>query len=221
MFVLVVLSALSVSEEFAPYADSVVRVQGVRPGVAFVVDAERGIYVTAAHVVGNAKKVKIHAPSHEDGRHYVASYKEASVIEVAPHTDLAVLRQFPAPVGLKPLKKTAYGPGLGEDVITIGFDGSWKVIHGTVKASPAERPRGLQNPPTDGSIHTTLENLPGFSGGPIINAKGVVIGINAGYFQRGEQKPGDLMGVLVLAILEALSAWEAEALAGIERKEPS
>lgn len=130
-------------------------------GSAFAYE-RAGIYLTNAHVVGDARSVEIQA---QDGRRVTAS-----VISVDPGLDLARLRSS---LQLPPLPVRLGAARIGEDVVAIGS------------------PRGLAGSVTKGivsatrhggsgrdEIQTDLALNPGNSGGPLLDAEGRVLGVN-------------------------------------------
>jgi S1-C subfamily serine protease len=109
---------------------------------------------------------------------------KASLVGRDRGTDLALLRTeglrgAPAPRGRSAEVRTghmvlALGGTIGEQQVTIGI----------VSGSPAEF-RSWRGGQINALIHTTAELLPGFSGGPLVDAQGRVIGINSWNFGRG------------------------------------
>src|SRR6202049_3534659 len=109
---------------------------------------------------------------------------KASVAGRDRSTDLALLRTeglrgAPAPRGRSADVRTghmvlALGGTIGEQQVTFG------IVTGS--SSEFRSWRGGQGNPL---IHTTAELLPGFSGGPLVDAQGRVIGINSWNFGRG------------------------------------
>jgi len=109
---------------------------------------------------------------------------KASVVGRDRGTDLALLRTVglrgaPAPRGRSADIRTghvvlALGGTIGEQQVTIGI----------VSGSSSEF-RSWRGGPRVPLIQTTAELLPGFSGGPLVDAAGRVIGINSWNFGRG------------------------------------
>jgi S1-C subfamily serine protease len=109
---------------------------------------------------------------------------KASVLGRDRATDLALLRTeglrgAPAPRGRSAEVRTghivlALGGTIGEQQVTMGI----------VSGSSAEF-RSWRGGQVNGLIQTTAELLPGFSGGPLVDAEGRVIGINSWNFGRG------------------------------------
>jgi len=108
---------------------------------------------------------------------------KATIAGRDPGTDLALLRAeglngVPAPRG------RSTDIRVGQVVLAIGQPGELQVTVGIVSGlSGAFRSwRGGQ---AERLIQTTAELLPGFSGGPLVDAEGRVIGINSWNFGRG------------------------------------
>lgn len=129
-------------------------------GTAFAYERP-GVYLTNAHVVGDAHRVQIQT---QNGRRV-----EATVVAVDPGLDLARLssglRLRPLPIRTRPVR-------IGEDVVAIGsprgLDGS--VTKGVVSAT--------RHPGGRDEIQTDLALNPGNSGGPLLDAHGAVLGVN-------------------------------------------
>src|SRR2546428_3479903 len=74
--------------------------------------------------------------------------------------------------------------GLGRVVLAIGRPGEWQVTLGTVSGLSGSF-RSCRGGQVDRLIQPTAGLLPGFSGGPLVDADGGVIGINSWNFGRG------------------------------------
>lgn len=131
-------------------------------GTAFVVAP--GHLLTNAHVVRGAQRITVVSP---DGRRH-----EAQWLADAPDADLALLR---APVEAAPLPLALNtDPEIGQEVFalghplvdTLGF--TQKAAFGRVSAVPASGSPLFQ---------TDLQVQPGFSGGPLLDGAGQVLGV--------------------------------------------
>ncbi|MEX2527169.1 MAG: trypsin-like peptidase domain-containing protein [Gemmatimonadota bacterium] len=157
-------------------------------GSGFVVDGS-GIILTNEHVVRGAEQIRVTFP---DGRDFQAELVGADEV-----TDVAVLRvegaQLPA-VSLG----TSRDLHIGEWAIAIGnpfgnliSNAEPSVTAGVISAVgrhivPSDQDRGFYL----GMIQTDASVNPGNSGGPLVNALGEVVGMNASIFTRGGGSEG-------------------------------
>src|SRR5919109_403014 len=169
--------ALSASEIYRRAADSVAYItargaQSDATGTGFVVDAD-GLIVTNAHVIDGADEISVKLG---DG-----SAKRATVVGQDRSTDLALLRIDTGGAKLTPLKLAdsskvqigdatyAIGNPFGlEDTLTTG------VISATQRHITA--PDGFS---ISGVLQTDAALNPGNSGGPLLDDRGQVIGVNS------------------------------------------
>jgi serine protease Do len=147
---------------------SLVVVRGHRfgAGAGIVWDAN-GLILTNSHVVGR------HTPSvvlQNDGEY------EGRLIARDPDVDLALLSIDAT--SLTPLKPAVASPRVGEMVFAFGHPWGQRntVTRGIVSALiHAHNRRGDKLP----VVRSDVPLAPGNSGGPLVNAKGEVVGINA------------------------------------------
>jgi len=171
----------TISNEFAAAADgaggSVVAVHARRWMPTSGIEWKKGVIVTAHHGVRRDEDIKVLLPGGQ-----VAAAKLAGR---DPSTDLAVLRidegtsrepKFGDSTNLKlghlvlALGRTRRGDLVASSGIIGGISGEWKSW------------RGGQ---LDQHIRLDLALYPGFSGGPLVNAKGEVVGVNTRGLSRG------------------------------------
>ena len=139
-------------------------------GSGFIIDADRGHIVTNAHVVAGADKVEVRLT---DGR-----VTTAKVLGLDPESDLAVLRISLDRLHAVPWGNSA-GLAVGDEVYAVGspfgLDGTFS--KGIVSAlnRPREEASGESS---DTFVQTDALITPGSSGGPLVNLRGEVIGIN-------------------------------------------
>jgi serine protease Do len=147
---------------------SLVVVRGHRfgAGAGIVWDAE-GLILTNNHVVGRHNPVVVL----QDDREY-----ESRLLARDPHVDLALLSIDAK--DLTPLKPAPGSPRVGEMVFAFGHPWGQRntVTRGIVSALvTAQNRRGEKLP----VVRSDVPLAPGNSGGPLVNAKGQVVGINA------------------------------------------
>ena len=142
-------------------------------GSGFVIDKE-GHVVTNYHVVEGAKKVQVSFSDNEQ--------RDAAVVGTDPSTDIAVLKiQGTWARSLTPLVLgDSSAVEVGDAVVAIGnpFGLERTVTAGIVSALQRHitAPNGFQ---IDEAIQTDAAINHGNSGGPLLNADGKVIGVNA------------------------------------------
>ena len=140
-------------------------------GIAYAED----LVLTADHVVTREEDIKILLP---DGKSV-----NATVAGRDPGSDLALLRL--AEKALAPAK-TADSIKVGQLVLALGrpssagMQASWGIV--TAINGPARTFRGGL---LDEYVQTETTPYPGFSGGPLVNAEGEVLGLNTSGLTRG------------------------------------
>jgi S1-C subfamily serine protease len=147
-------------------------------GSGWVLDAGQGLVVTAAHVIN-------------EGERFSVASRPATVVAAAPCEDLAVLRV----TGPK-LKAAKLGSGSGleqgETVVALGFPAGAEAedavtsTRGVVSAtSTAFRDPSPDVPAYPDAIQTDTALNPGYSGGPLADLDGRVVGVNAAARKTG------------------------------------
>ena len=145
-------------------------------GSGFIVSAD-GFIVTNAHVVENAEVINVRLT---DKREF-----KAKVIGVDTRSDVAVVKidatSLPT-VKIGDMSKLR----VGEWVVAIGspFGFANTVTAGIVSAKSRDNVGGDPNVDAVPFIQTDVAVNPGNSGGPLINMRGEVIGINSQIFSR-------------------------------------
>lgn len=141
-------------------------------GIAIASD----LILTAEHVVTRDTDIRVQSP---EGQIF-----GATVAGRDPGSDLAVLRV--GEKGLRPAVRSASAPEVGQIVLALGRPGpngvqaSWGIV--TAIGGPARTGRGGL---LDAYVETETTPYPGFSGGPLVNAQGAVLGMNTSGLSRG------------------------------------
>jgi S1-C subfamily serine protease len=146
--------------------------RGPGGGSGFVID-EGGYIVTNQHVVDDAESVSVRFSS--------GAREEAEVVGEDPSTDTAVLRVDAPEEALKPLTLgDSDTVGVGDPVIAIGNPLNVGISVTTGIVSGVGRPIPAPNRYTiNGAVQTDAALSSGNSGGPLLDARGEVIGVNS------------------------------------------
>jgi serine protease DegQ len=171
------LSELSreIAQVVAALAPSVVRVDA-RPGrpATGIIWADN-LVLTADHVIEQEDTIQVTGSP--------ATVK-ASLVGRDPGTDLALLRTEGL-TGTAAPRGPAAGIRPGQIVLAIGAQArDLQVTFGIVSGVSGSF-RSWRGGQVEGLIQTTADLLPGFSGGPLVDADGRVVGINSWNFGRG------------------------------------
>lgn len=141
-------------------------------GIAFAAD----LVLTADHVLTRDDNLNVAA---SDGKMLAASLAGRD-----PGSDLALLRLTDR--SLSPAKTADRLPKVGELVLalgrpsTAGMQASWGIV--TAIGGPARTGRGGL---LDEYIQTETVSYPGFSGGPLVNTEGEILGLNTSGLAHG------------------------------------
>ena len=170
-------------------AGSMVKVAGRRRGGATGIVWADGLIVTADHVVpGGGKRGR-----HKHGKHGSprkptviladGTKLEAEVVGRDPSTDLALLKVEGA--SLTPATRSSETGKVGNIVMALGMGhGTTEATLGILSGIGSSWRTGAGGV-IDQYIQTDVLMYPGFSGGPLINAAGEVIGLNSSHLMRG------------------------------------
>ena len=147
-------------------------------GILWRTDSGEIIIVTADHVVEREDDITI---AFGDGRE-----AKAQLIGRDPSTDLAALRVSAADLGADATPIEVAGDAkVGHLVLAIGRPGSsgLRASMGVVSAVDGPR-RSWRGGELEGIVYADLTLYPGFSGGPLINLAGQVVGLNSSRLTR-------------------------------------
>ena len=149
-------------------------------GSGFVYD-KQGHIVTNGHVVGDAKVVDVTFP---DGNRYTAKviasdiYSDIAILQISQNASQSQ-RQLPS---LKPLVLgNSSNAEVGDTVIAIGYPFGLSdamttgIVSGIGRSIPISAGIGFSIP---NAIQTDAAVNPGNSGGPLLNTRGELIGMN-------------------------------------------
>ena len=172
---------------------------GAGTGVILTADGE---VLTNAHVVDGASTVRVTLAGESRAR-------TADVIGTDPAADLALLR-IPGASGLPTADLgSSADVAVGDDVVAIGnalaLRGGPTVTRGIVSA--LDRSLDTDSGTITGLIQTDASISSGNSGGPLVNAKGQVIGINTAVASSGRGSAAENIG-FAIAIDKALPVVE-------------
>ena len=159
----------AIAERLAP---TVVTVHARRGRPATGTLWEAGLIVTTDHVIEDDDNIRV-------GDRSIA----ATVVGRDPATDLALLRAEPLQASAAPHGRLG-DVRPGQIVLALGNAGQRQVTVGIVSGFSGQF-RSWRGGETQSLIQTTAELLPGFSGGPLVDAEGRIIGINSWHFGRG------------------------------------
>jgi S1-C subfamily serine protease len=175
----------AVSDELAAAvetaATSVVAVHGRRRVPATGIVWRDGIIVTADHVLERDEDIAVSGASDEKVAVTIAGRD--------PGSDIAVLRVTGLSTNVATLA-SAGAPKVGNFVLAIGAGsggGSGRIMasFGVVSALGSTW-RTARGGVVDGYIRADVALYPGFSGGPLVDTQGQVVGVNSSHLARGQ-----------------------------------
>ena len=193
--------------------------QGQSVGTGVIISSD-GEILTNAHVVNDATEIRVRLAGETEPR-------EARLLAADIGNDLALLRMggdgFDAAVFADPGSVR-----LGDEVVAIGFalglDGDPSVTLGIVSA--LDRTIGTEGAFLDGLIQTDAAISSGNSGGPLVNARGEIVGINTAVARDTATSAATNVGFAIsvgeaLPVIDALRAQSsgevrAEGYLGVE-----
>jgi putative serine protease PepD len=160
---------------------------GEATGTGFVVDAS-GLIVTNEHVVEGASSFRVTLSGGDD--------LKATLVGKDASTDLAVLKVDPGSHDLQALELSDdTGIEVGDTAYAIGspLGLSGTLTTGVISALQRQitAPNGFS---ISNAIQTDAELNPGNSGGPLLNAQGEVIGVNAQVYGASQTATGQTSG---------------------------
>ncbi len=151
-------------------------------GSGVIIDA-RGYILTNNHVVGGRENIEVKL---SDERVY-----PATLVGADPKSDLAVIK-----IDAPDLHQLEFGDSdameVGDWVLAVGapFGLSQTVTHGIISAKGRSRIQGIGREVYQDFLQTDAAVNPGNSGGPLLNLRGQIIGINTAIATHGEGNAG-------------------------------
>jgi len=207
-------------------------------GTGVLVDAEKRIVLTNAHVVGDSRSVVIFFPDTKKGdvevkrQHYLDNVAKLGqpgrVVAVDRRRDLAIIQIPKVPEGVKAIEMAESSPKPGANVDVVGNPGGsdvlWVCTSGTVRSVYDKKFKSNHGDHEFHVVEIQSPIKPGDSGGPVVNAEGKLVALAQSF---SPQNP--LVSYCVdLSEIKALidSAWKPAPLpskklledAGIEHK---
>jgi hypothetical protein len=166
--------------------------EGTSSGTGVLIDADRKLVVTNAHVVGDARATVIFFPELKDGKpivdrqHYLTNVRRLGVrgrvVAVDRKRDLALVELQKVPDNAQAIELAPESAGPGEDVESIGNPGAtealWVYTSGTVRAVYQKKFRTGSGEHDFKVVETQSPINSGDSGGPVVNSQGQLIAIS-------------------------------------------
>lgn len=166
----------ALAQTVAAASPSIVRVEGRRRLAASgIVWSADGLIVTAHHTVQKEEGLQVGLP---DGQTVAAT-----LVGRDPTTDLVVLRAEAR--NLTPLAPAAESMQVGHLVLALGRPGQTVQATLGIISALGESWRTSVGGLIDRYVQTDVVMYPGFSGGPLVNAPGQLLGLNTSALVRG------------------------------------
>lgn len=162
-------------------------------GTGFVVAGPDGLayVVTAYHVVDRGGSILVErAVQGSHGRHWTEAYPDAEVVAFDADADLAVIRLRDVSADSFTPLPLAAAPVADEPVLSYGFPASSLAARSGMVSKPGKILSEVKFPVLDhragevvrsdaiDGLLVSSEIEPGFSGGPSLNARGELVGVN-------------------------------------------
>ena len=164
----------AVTELASDVSPSVVNVNAGRRGGTGIVWSQDGLLVTASHVVGPSATPTV---TLGDGKEL-----QAKVLGRDRYTDIALLKVDAT--GLKPMKVgSSDGIQVGQFVLALA-NAYGKRVSATsgIITSGRRSMRGFWGVMIEDAVVSDAKLNPGYSGGPLVDASGKLLGMNVAYF---------------------------------------
>jgi S1-C subfamily serine protease len=179
---------------------------GTSSGTGALIDAEKKLVITNAHVVGDSRTAVIFFRDLKDGRpvvekkHYLENVKtigvRGRVVAVDRSRDLALVQLERLPEGVKAIELAAESTRPGTEVDSVGNPGAsealWVYTSGTVRSVYKKQFRTGAGEHEFTVIETQSPLNTGDSGGPMVGPDGKLVGV-----VQAIAKKGSLIGYCV------------------------
>lgn len=157
-------------------------------GTCWVVDRQRRWVVTNLHITEGFSRAKVYFPRYREGKvitqrpeYLKRTGVPGRVLAVSAKRDLALVQLEYLPPGVRALPLATQGPAPGSAAYYIGNPGNvlWSFRSGRViQRHPnfevnTSRGRGKTR-----ALETSARTESGFSGGPVVNARGQLVGVH-------------------------------------------
>ena len=176
----------AVTELAGGVSPSVANVNAGRRGGTGIVWSQDGLVVTANHVVGHSEAPTV---TLSDGKEH-----EAKILGRDPYTDVALLKVDAS--GLSPIKHgSAEDVKVGQFVLALAnaFGKTVSATSGMV-TSHRRSMRGFWGVMIEDAVVSDAKLNPGYSGGPLVDASGNLLGMNVAFFSgRGVAVSAELL----------------------------
>lgn len=169
-----------------------------RPASGIIWPAGPGVVVTADHVIEREEGINVIL----DGGQKLA----ASLAGRDPGTDVAVLRLAlptggtpPAPAELAPAESVR----IGHLVLALGRPGGAPMASFGIVSALGGTWRTERGGIVEGYVRADVTLYPGFSGGPLVDVRGRIVGLNSWYLARGQELaiPSPVVSGIVQSLL--------------------
>lgn len=164
----------AVTELAESVSPSVVNVNAGRRGGSGIVWSSDGLIVTASHVVGHSTAPTV---ALSDGKEL-----EAKVVGRDPYTDIALLKVDAS--GLAPVKLgSADSIRVGQFILALAnATGKRPSATSGIITGHRRSMRGFWGVMIEDAVVSDAKLNPGYSGGPLVDASGNLLGMNVAYF---------------------------------------
>lgn len=154
-------------------SNSVVSVATARSSGTGVVWTADGHVLTAAHVLGRSTSASVTLPNGKE--------LEAKILGRDVENDVALLKVDAS--GLSPISVSGAALKAGQMVFALANPmGAKASVTSGIVTSPSRSIRGWWGTVIEDAVVTDAQLNPGYSGGPLVDASGKMIGMNVAYF---------------------------------------